>query len=104
MLQNHMMQLLAVTAIEPPARWESERVRDERAKFFIDNWRWQGVPFYLTLPILNAARKVIFVISGEAKGRVVREIEERVEGFRRYPAAHVRATVSTLWFVAAGES
>ena len=34
MLQNHMMQLLAVTAIEPPARWESERVRDERAKLF----------------------------------------------------------------------
>ena len=58
----------------------------------------------LTLPTLNAARKVIFVISGEAKGRIVREIEERVEGFRRYPAAHVRATVSTLWFVAAGES
>ena len=34
MMQNHMMQLLAVTAIEPPARWQSERVRDERAKLF----------------------------------------------------------------------
>ncbi len=102
MFQNHMMQLLALTAMEPPARFESEMVRDEKAKLFkslrpfdcahadsllvlgqyvdgtingehvpayrdetgvdpeslmptfgflrlfIDNWRWQGVPFYLT--------------------------------------------------------
>ncbi len=102
MFQNHMMQLLAVTAMEPPALFEAERVRDERVKvyralrpferehqqdflvlgqygagsmegkrvpayrdepgvspdsltptyammkLFIDNWRWKGVPFYLT--------------------------------------------------------
>jgi len=102
MFQNHMMQLLALTAMEPPSRFEANQVRDEKAKVFralrpfqedqleehlvlgqyaagtvngkavpayreesgvdansltptfammkvfLDNWRWQGVPFYLT--------------------------------------------------------
>ena len=103
MFQNHMMQLLALTSMEPPSRFEAERVRDERVKLFrslrpfpvnnlrdhlilgqydrgaagdntqvpayreepgvdpssltptyarmklfVDNWRWQGVPFILT--------------------------------------------------------
>ena len=101
MFQNHMFQLLALTALEPPAAFEAEPVRDERMKvfrsvrpfslsrlnedlvigqygrgeidgkgvvgyreepgvsegsttptfaamrIFIDNWRWNGVPFYL---------------------------------------------------------
>jgi glucose-6-phosphate 1-dehydrogenase len=101
MFQNHMMQLLALTAMEPPSLFEPARVLDEKAKLygalrpipldrlqefivlgqygegdvdgkrvpayrkekgiaansltptyammkvFIDNWRWQGVPFYL---------------------------------------------------------
>lgn len=102
MFQNHMMQLLALMAMEPPPRFETEWVRDEKTKVFralkpfpvstlydylvtgqyeagvvegrevhgyrqesgvsphsltptfasmkvfVDNWRWQGVPFYLT--------------------------------------------------------
>ncbi len=102
MFQNHMMQLLSLTAMEPPPRFESELVRDEKAKVFsalrpfsdrsvedrlvlgqytagvadgrevpgyrqeegvdphsltptyaamkvhLDNWRWQGVPFFLS--------------------------------------------------------
>lgn len=102
MFQNHLMQLLALCAMEPPSVFEADRVRDEkvkvfrslqpfsaedpfrtlvlgqygpgtidgqtvpayrqepgvaadsltptyaRLKLFIDNWRWQGVPFYLT--------------------------------------------------------
>ena len=102
MFQNHMMQLLALTAMEPPSAFQDDRVRDERVKVFralrpfdvdhledhlvlgqydagiidgnrvpgyreepdvdahsltptyarmrvfIDNWRWQGVPFYMT--------------------------------------------------------
>jgi glucose-6-phosphate 1-dehydrogenase len=101
MFQNHMLQLLALTAMEPPSVFEAARVRDERvklfcslrpfpvekidenlvlgqyvagtisgepvpayreepgvaaeslvptfamAKLFVDNWRWQGIPFYL---------------------------------------------------------
>lgn len=102
MFQNHMMQLLALTAMEPPSLFEADYVRDERVKvfrslrpfpvenlnkflilgqygsgvidgkkvpayrdepgvspesltptfatmkLFIGNWRWKGVPFYLT--------------------------------------------------------
>jgi glucose-6-phosphate 1-dehydrogenase len=101
MFQNHMMQLLALCAMEPPSLFEADRVNDEKVKLyrslrpfpvekledylvlgqygrgtivgkpvpayheepdvkpdsltptfammkvFIDNWRWQGVPFYL---------------------------------------------------------
>jgi glucose-6-phosphate 1-dehydrogenase len=101
MLQNHLMQLLTVVAMEPPAALEADTLRDEKvkvlrsirpiakravhahairaqytrgtvggkavpgyqqepgveensttetfvaAKFYIDNWRWRGVPFYL---------------------------------------------------------
>ena len=102
MFQSHMLQLVAMTAMEPPSRFEADMVRDETAKIFrslrpfprdnpwenlvlgqyregyvegnkavsyreeqgisptsltptfaamkvyLDNWRWQGVPFYLT--------------------------------------------------------
>ena len=100
-IQNHMLQLLAHTAMEPPASFDADAVRDEKfkiyksfrkmdtdyirdnmirgqyregrygkqrvagyrdearvapdsltptfmaGKFYIDNWRWSGVPFYL---------------------------------------------------------
>jgi glucose-6-phosphate 1-dehydrogenase len=102
MFQNHMMQLLALTAMEPPSLFEADRVRDEKVKLYralrpfsmanvenylvlgqygpgtiggkagpayrdepgvspksltptfammkiyVDNWRWQGVPFYMS--------------------------------------------------------
>jgi glucose-6-phosphate 1-dehydrogenase len=101
MIQNHLMQVLATVAMEPPGTFEAAAVRDERAKllrairipgseevdalavagqygeghiggttlpgfrqepgvshdagtdtyaavtFFVDNWRWAGVPFYV---------------------------------------------------------
>ncbi|MCP4681166.1 MAG: glucose-6-phosphate dehydrogenase [Desulfobacterales bacterium] len=34
MFQNHMMQLLALTAMEPPAFFEVDRVRDEKVKVY----------------------------------------------------------------------
>ncbi len=102
MFQNHLMQLLSLVAMEPPSRFDAERVRSSQAevfralkplepehierdlvlgqygpgaasgakvpgyreesgiqpgsttptyallRVFIDNWRWQGVPFYLS--------------------------------------------------------
>jgi glucose-6-phosphate 1-dehydrogenase len=101
MLQNHLMQLLTLVAMEPPAILDADALRDEKvkvlrsirplspqdvathayraqyaagrvsgraarayveedgvakgsaaetyvaARFFIDNWRWRNVPFYL---------------------------------------------------------
>jgi len=32
MFQNHIFQLLALTAMEPPSIFEAERVRDEKVK------------------------------------------------------------------------
>jgi len=87
MVQNHLLQLLTLTAMEPPSAFNARSLRDEKVKvlqavrppaaadvvfgqyagylgeegvapgsttptytamrLFIDNWRWQGVPFYL---------------------------------------------------------
>jgi glucose-6-phosphate 1-dehydrogenase len=87
MFQNHLLQLLALVAMEPPSSFNADAVRNERAKLlesirpialtdtvrgqydgyceaegvaadsqtptyaairlYVDNWRWQGVPFYL---------------------------------------------------------
>lgn len=87
MFQNHLLQLLALVAMEPPSSFEADALRNEKVKtlrsvrpitlsdtvrgqyegygqaqgvptgsetatfaqlkLFIDNWRWQGVPFYL---------------------------------------------------------
>jgi glucose-6-phosphate 1-dehydrogenase len=87
MVQNHLMQLVCLTAMEPPSAFNGRELRDEKVKvlqsvapiarkdavvgqydryrqeqgvskisrtptyvafrLFIDNWRWQGVPFYL---------------------------------------------------------
>jgi len=100
MFQNHMMELLALVAAEPPSLFAADWVRDKKAelfrslrpfsiedtnlvlgqygegvvggkhvpgyreeagvdphsltptyalmRLFVDNWRWQGVPFYIT--------------------------------------------------------
>lgn len=91
MFQNHLLQLLTLVTMEPPAQVEAGSLRDEKVKvlrairqispeksahftvrgqyegytsepgvaprsttetyaaieLFVDNWRWQGVPFYL---------------------------------------------------------
>ena len=95
MVQNHMLQLVALTAMEPPLEYDATSIRDEKVKVLralrpvkaeemvrgqyragavggtsvtgyledlgaasdtetyvaikahVDNWRWQGVPFYL---------------------------------------------------------
>jgi len=130
MFQNHMMQFLALTAMEPPSRFEADVVRDEtvkvfralrpfdleriqkhltlgqyaagavnreparayreepgvkagsltptfaKMKVFLDNWRWQGVPFYLT--------------SGK---RMAEKITEIVIQFKRVPHSMFRRTL-----------
>ncbi len=91
MFQNHLLQLMTITAMEVPVRFRADLVRDEKVKVLqavrpldaaevaertvrgqyegyreepgvpaysktptfaalhlsVDNWRWQGVPFYL---------------------------------------------------------
>jgi len=122
MFQNHMLQMLAMVAMESPVSFNADRVRDERvkllrsirpfpldllgdwivrgqygpgradgtdlpgyreeegvdpeskvetyvaARLLVDNWRWQGVPFYLR--------------SGK---RLARKVSEIAVFFRRVP-------------------
>jgi len=130
MFQNHMMQLLSLTAMEPPSLFEADRVLDEKAKvyrtirpfptstlqdylvlgqygagslngkrvpayrdepgidpesltptfammkIFLDSWRWQGVPFYLT--------------SGK---RLAKKLTEIVIQFKEVPHSMFRQTL-----------
>jgi glucose-6-phosphate 1-dehydrogenase len=46
-VQNHMMELLSLVALEPPSSFEAESVRREKLKV------WQAIP---PVPILNAVR------------------------------------------------
>ena len=106
MFQNHLLQLLMVTAMEPPAHFEAEAVRNEKVKVLqairpmsplmvardtvrgqyrgyrqepgvvadsqtatfaairlaVDNWRWQGVPFYLRSGKVISCRTTQIVI------------------------------------------
>jgi glucose-6-phosphate 1-dehydrogenase len=71
MVQNHLMQLVCLFAMEPPSSLDQNAVRDEKIKVLrslkpisaadvgensvrgrytsieIENWRWSGVPFYV---------------------------------------------------------
>jgi glucose-6-phosphate 1-dehydrogenase len=46
-VQNHMMELLALVALEPPSSFEAESVRREKLKV------WRAIP---SIPVLNAVR------------------------------------------------
>jgi len=46
-VQNHMMELLSLVALEPPSSFESEAVRREKLKV------WRAIP---PIPVLNAVR------------------------------------------------
>jgi glucose-6-phosphate 1-dehydrogenase len=107
MFQNHMLQMLALVAMEPPASFEADRVRDETSKLLrslrpiqpaeveqgfvrgqyegyrsepgvapespvetyvaarlaVDNWRWQGVPFYLRAGKRLARKNSVIVVT-----------------------------------------
>jgi glucose-6-phosphate 1-dehydrogenase len=102
MFQNHLLQLLSLIAMEPPASFEADAIRNERVKLllsippitkedvvfaqyegytategvaersltptfaamklFINNWRWQGVPFYLRSGKALAAKSTEIIL------------------------------------------
>jgi glucose-6-phosphate 1-dehydrogenase len=126
MFQNHLLQLLMVTAMEAPVRFNASAVRNEKVKVLeairpldlsevaaagirgqyrgyldepgvppdsqtatfgairleVDNWRWQGVPFYLrsgkvmscrTTQIVIAFRQPPLELFADGKHKSVRE-------------------------------
>jgi glucose-6-phosphate 1-dehydrogenase len=106
MFQNHLLQLLTLIAMEPPAALNAESLRNEKVKvlsairpitpellgqsvvraqyrsyrgepnvapasdtptfaalkLYVDNWRWQGVPFYLRSGKALSERKTQIVV------------------------------------------
>jgi len=141
MFQNHMMQLLALTAMEPPSLFEADRVLDEKVKLhrslrpfpveslehylvlgqygsgnidgkavpayrgepgvsansltptfammkiYLDNWRWQGVPFFLCSGKRMAEKRTEIVIQ-------FKEVPHSM--FRRVLGEDIRANRLTL--------
>ncbi len=54
----------------------------------------------LTLPVLNNARQIIFLVAGSAKARILQEILTGAETKRNYPAGLVENTNGELtWFI-----
>jgi glucose-6-phosphate 1-dehydrogenase len=102
MFQSHLLQLLTLMAMEPPAVLNARSLRDEKAqvllamrsagpadlvlgqyrgyldedgvaensrtptyaalRFYVDNWRWQGVPFYLRSGKMLASKTTEIVL------------------------------------------
>ncbi|MEZ4768368.1 MAG: glucose-6-phosphate dehydrogenase [Caldilineales bacterium] len=112
MVQNHVLQLLTLTAMEPPVAFNATALRNEKVKvleavrpirvedagqvsvraqyrgrnagptyrneegvrsnsetatyaglkFFVDNWRWQGVPFYIRSGKMLATKTTDIVV------------------------------------------
>ena len=160
MVQNHMLQLVALVAMEPPARFDAASVRDEKVKVLrslrpidaatveacsvigqygagatggqpvtgyaeelkhesttetfvalkahIDNWRWQGVPFYLLTGKRLATRQSeitiefkavphsIFAMPATAKndrGRAATDLKPNRLIIRLQPDENIRLTI-----------
>ena len=145
-VQNHMLQMLALCAMEPPVSYEANGIRDEKMKVFreirpmrgeqarrdvvlgqyrgyreednvppdsrtptyaavkmmIDNWRWQGVPFYLRAGKKLAARMTEIAISFQqipfclfGTREVCRAIEKNVLTIRIQPEEGISLRFAT---------
>ena len=123
MLQNHMLQVLSLIAMDAPCRMNTRRFVERRLRFFlqpdlvrnlsrdnmkdihlrrvsspnsgtqtfvtgdiyIDNWRWQGVPFYFMtgkkMPyqcvevIIKLKAPPVGLFEGETPGRIVMRLQ-----------------------------
>ncbi len=77
---------------------------EERKRWVVEVYAPQGyVPeqrITLTLPVINNAREVLFLVAGEGKAGVLQDIMKDHEAARkRYPAARVTARERVVWLV-----
>jgi 6-phosphogluconolactonase len=74
----------------------------ERSRLVVANWveKLNASRFTLTLPVLNAARRVFFLVSGTDKAPALREVLEGKAAGERFPAKLVQPGDGQLvWFV-----
>jgi len=155
MFQNHMNQLLALTAMEPPSFFDADRVRLEKGKVgrslkplaretlfdnlivgqyqageidgapvagyrdepgvapdsitptfammrvFVDNWRWQGVPFYLVSGkrLARKETKIVIQFKGVPHSMFRNVLDERIVANRLvlgiFPEEEITITFQT---------
>ncbi|MCC9604518.1 glucose-6-phosphate dehydrogenase [Blastopirellula sp. JC732] len=126
MVQNHLLQLMMITAMESPVRFDASMVRGEKVKvlqairpmhgadfaentirgqykgylseegvpadsqtatftalkLWVDNWRWQGVPFYLRSGKAMSCRTTQIVIQYKEPPLTLFEHCQSMEGNR----------------------
>jgi 6-phosphogluconolactonase len=74
----------------------------EKSRFVVANWveKLKTSRITLTLPVLNASRRVAFLVSGADKASVLREVLEGNAPGEKYPSKLVRPSDGKLiWFV-----
>jgi 6-phosphogluconolactonase len=74
----------------------------EKSRLVVANWveKLKTHRITFTLPVLNAARNVAFLVSGMDKAAALREVLEGTAPGEKYPAKLVRPTDGRLiWFV-----
>ncbi len=82
MFQNHMMQLLALTAMDPPSEFEADRVRDEKVRV------------YRSLRQFPVGSLNQYLILGQYGSGVVRG--KQVPGYREEPGINPNSLVPTF--------
>ena len=54
----------------------------------------------MTIPVLNSAANVIFIVSGSGKGKIIKSVlEADAERKKNIPAAKITPESGTVWFV-----
>ena len=80
---------------------ESEAL-EEKERFFVDCFveKLRAYRFTMTLPVLNHAKGVVFLVSGAEKADILKKVLEGRDADAHYPAARVKpASGNLLWLV-----
>jgi 6-phosphogluconolactonase len=81
----------------------------ERERLCVANWveKFAGYRITLTLPILNAARAAIFIVTGAAKAPIIQQVLRDRDATPPFPAQLIRPVDGECWWMldqaAAGE-